>query len=439
MADQVEQILREADRPVQPRDEFRDRLLGELLASLQATRVERSARRRFPLVRDLAVAAMLLVFVAALVIGFRGLRAARLLAPVGPAPIVSISPSKMVSPTTGWAFTGDRLVRTTDGGVQWVDVSPPSLPDRVPVDTSAYFLDARHAWITETTGGSGFSLVSFRTSDGGRTWQQGARVGAPGAGGDGVSPQLYFIDALHGWLLLRGESTAGQPSPTLYSSSDGGLRWTLTSSNPGSPLGCTAWQMAFASASTGWLTTTCPSTQVEPSLLMTQDGGITWHVQPLPLTTSKVICPCSLDPPVFFNHARGILVVHGSPGALLVTSDGGSSWTARSLPGDDQMEVDFADADHGWAIAGPSAQLVKNPFSLTEPAVALPLYHTADGGVTWVPVRTDLLLQSQDGRIDSLSFVDQKNGFASRVTSLGPSQLLKTTDGGITWTVVRPR
>jgi len=71
--------------------------------------------------------------------------------------------------------------------------------------------------------------------------------------------------------------------------------------------------------------------------------------------------------------------------------------------------------------------------------VALPLYHTADGGVTWVPVRTDLLLQSQDGRIDSLSFVDQKNGFASRVTSLGPSQLLKTTDGGITWTVVRPR
>lgn len=435
MTDRVEQILRELDRPIQPREEFRDRLLGEALASLQATRTEPLARRRFPLFRELLAAATLLVVVIGLVVGVRALRASKLSTPstaspsvsispspkVSAAPIVSVIPSKMVSTNAGWALEQGRLLRTTDGAMHWSVVGPPYLADSIASDTSAYFLDAQNAVITETAGGNSLSLASFRTSDGGKTWQQGARVAAPGFGGDGLSPRLYFTDDLHGWLLLRGGFVNGQPpSPALYGTSDGGLHWTLRSSKLPSPLGCLAWDLAFVSSSTGWLTTICDSTQARPSelmpsLLITHDAGVTWQAQRLPLTTSDVICSCSIDPPVFVDRQHGILFVRGSPGALFVTSDAGSDWIPRSLPSG-PTDVDFSDASHGWAIAGYA------------------LYHTSDGGASWAPVRTDLL--AQGGHIEGLVFVDQMNGFASRITSAGSSQLLKTTDGGFTWTLV---
>jgi len=74
--------------------------------------------------------------------------------------------------------------------------------------------------------------------------------------------------------------------------------------------------------------------------------------------------------------------------------------------------------------------------------VPLPLYRTDDGGLTWVRVPTNVLWRSPDesGYIDSLDFVDEKNGFAMR-RKLGDvanpyTQWLSTTDGGRTWTVV---
>jgi photosystem II stability/assembly factor-like uncharacterized protein len=65
-------------------------------------------------------------------------------------------------------------------------------------------------------------------------------------------------------------------------------------------------------------------------------------------------------------------------------------------------------------------------------ALALPLYRTDDGGVTWVQVHTDLLLQSpQYGQLHGVHFVDLNNGFAYYDGAL----LQKTTDGGHTWSV----
>jgi photosystem II stability/assembly factor-like uncharacterized protein len=106
----------------------------------------------------------------------------------------------------------------------------------------------------------------------------------------------------------------------------------------------------------------------------------------------------------------------------------------RSLPGEVQLEVNFVDVDRGWAIAGSSAELGKFPASIT-----VPLYRTDDGGLTWVLIPTRLLLLTGDGRIESLYFVDRKNGFATRVSSIGMSQFLTTADGGLSWTVVATR
>lgn len=68
----------------------------------------------------------------------------------------------------------------------------------------------------------------------------------------------------------------------------------------------------------------------------------------------------------------------------------------------------------------------------------LPLYHTDDGGTTWKPVLTNLLLDSPMGRVRDVNFVDQLNGFALvfNGTAGTPITLFKTADGGANWTVV---
>lgn len=350
-----------------------------------------------------------------------------------------IFPTKMVNTSTGWAWLDpSELWRTTDGGANWREVTPPTLPGSLGQGGfTSFFLDANHAWIAAASrggsGNSGYSVAILSTADGGRTWKQGASVPADDPAMS--PPSLYFLDSADGWLLLSVMNTNDPVAPpTIYRTSDGGLSWSLMSSSPGrAPAGC-GQQMSFADVSTGWLAGICD--QNVPNLLVTHNSGVTWQAQPLPLATLHIGCPCAFfDPPHFFDRLHGSLVLHGSPGALLVTSDGGRTWSARSLPGEAQITVDFVDLNHGWAIAGSSDQLTKTG-SLASPSLALPLYHTSDGGLTWTLVPTDLLLQSADGRIDTLYFVDVTNGFAIRVNTGGASQSLKTTDGGRTWTVI---
>jgi len=372
--------------------------------------------------------------------------------PVGPGSGPVIFPTKMISPTTGWALVGStELWRTTNGGQSWTNASAPRLPDSVVNADSNYFLDGEHAWITELGRGQagGFYLVTFRTIDGGRTWNQGASVTDPFSPGPWAG-QTFFIDAAIGWLMVSDDSLNSQ-LPTLYVTRDGGLHWTLVTSKAGGGISlgkaipCGA-SVMFKSAAIGWMSLgVCeqtPSQNPAPAvdlrlvrdlLMVTGDGGVTWQVQGLPISPSDG----SIDPPVFFDQVHGIILIHGSKPGLLATSDGGSTWSARSLPGESQGDVDFVDPNHGWAIAGPSSLFAKTKDD-SQRIIPLPLYHTNDGGSTWTPVQTNIRLEAPVGVVFfSFEFVDQKIGFATLFTSsVGPSEFLKTTDGGRTWNVV---
>ena len=354
-------------------------------------------------------------------------------------------PTKMVSASTGWSWVEhEELWRTIDGGAHWTNVSPPSLSGRLTphTDTSpptraatgpVYLLDATHAWVAESSpgaaGGAGPYVTTFRTIDGGKTWHEGASIG-------GQSPELFFIDQNHGWLLLP---TQGN-SASLYSSDDAGLHWNFTSSTPCTvrPTSVGPSTIIFTSLTTGWIS--------GGNLMVTHDGGVTWHVQPLPVTLST---GSYVGSPTFFDPQRGITWFDPQPTGpsccprerpdpvrLLVTSDGGSTWVARSLPGEAplQLALNFVDANHGWAIGGTVAEWD------AVPSVPLPLYRTNDGGLTWVHVPTNVLWRyPKASAIDMLDFVDQNTGFAVRRRGEVPNdytQLLKTTDGGRTWTVV---
>lgn len=360
-----------------------------------------------------------------------------------------VFPTKMVSPTSGWALVSSagysnpsELWRTTDGANSWTNVSPPSLPDRQGLGGSdtTYFLDATHAWVGEAGGPDslGDHFLTFRTADGGRTWHEGAPISTAQLS----NSQLDFIDADNGWLLLWRD---GPPSgwPTLFSTHDGGLHWSLASLNAGltTPLDGLipgGGYIAVASAATVWLMIGLYQ-QVDSNwtlsreiLLVTHDSGLSWQPAQLPITPSP---PAVVVPPVFFGQ-HGFILLEGPAPALLVSSDGGNTWLARAVPWESAWAVGFVDANHGWAVAGTSSQFAKNPNPESPRSFALPLYRTADGGQTWIAVKTNLPYETRAGRLFDFYFVDQETAFAIRLGASGPSELLKTRDGGRTWTVV---
>jgi photosystem II stability/assembly factor-like uncharacterized protein len=261
-------------------------------------------------------------------------------------------------------------------------------------------------------------------------------------------PQLFFIDAQHGWLLVGSGrldpyvEVSAIESAVLYSTTDGGLHWSMVSSS-GSITNVPATnsclpivlEVTFVSPTSGWGQTCSPDV---PALLVTHDGGVTWKLQRLP-STVVYGCPCEAPLPVFFNEKQGILLENN---VLLATSDGGSTWVERSLPpritsccGDAVwrvFQVDFLDASTGWAVA-PAQGWTKGS------TIGDWLYQTADGGQTWTLVQKDLSLGYSVG---GLLIVDGNTAFAwqSPNPTTGPggpaNELLKTTDGGHTWKVV---
>src|SRR5437763_16459701 len=74
----------------------------------------------------------------------------------------------------GWAINHQSaIIRTTNGGVSWSDVTPNTLlPARANV-TATYFPTARVAWaaFTNVAAQNPTTAIIIHTGDGGRTWQ----------------------------------------------------------------------------------------------------------------------------------------------------------------------------------------------------------------------------------------------------------------------------
>jgi photosystem II stability/assembly factor-like uncharacterized protein len=350
--------------------------------------------------------------------------------------------AKMIDASTGWAYGPQR---TTDGGSHWVDVSPPSISGRTPI-SDQFFLDSMHAWVAETSGSAKTCVdrvVVFNTADAGRTWAPAApipvRLANPTdyiwAAPSSASNWFSFIDARDGWLMIGSGPAVVTPSEEwpglaqrwrvgdLYRTTDGGLDWTLVSTNPGSRVGCHGGSgMTFSTATTGWIVSDC-------GLLVTRDGGTTWGKRSVPITP--------VDPPQFFDNRSGVLL--GVEG-LAVTSDGGTTWAVRSLPG--ANVVDFISPSEGWAVSFLGNDQAQAEFGL---------YQTSDGAKTWTPIRTTSPLSLGSARywgtkgLDAgswgLDFVDSKNGFWTLCGGPpGPCMgngFFKTTDAGHTWTQIQ--
>ncbi|MEU5483002.1 WD40/YVTN/BNR-like repeat-containing protein [Streptomyces mirabilis] len=234
-----------------------------------------------------------------------------------------------VSRDTAWvAGAKGTVLRTTDGGASWRNVSPPGAADLEFRDIEAF--DARRAVVLAI--GEGEASRVFRTDDGGATWTEAFRNTDAKAFYD----CLTFFDRRHG--LAMSDPVDGRFR--ILSTSDGGRSWKVLPSD-GMPAaqdgeaGFAASGQCLVSAGShdAWLAT---GGGAHARVLHSTDRGLTWKAAETPIPAG--------DPArgvfalAFRDRAHGLAVGgdyradQASPQAAALTPDGGRTWTPAAQP-----------------------------------------------------------------------------------------------------------
>jgi photosystem II stability/assembly factor-like uncharacterized protein len=218
---------------------------------------------------------------------------------------------RMIDATHGWALSTQAVLRTSDGGTRWLDVTPRGMTFAAGPDTPMDFLTSRVGWVAITHEGTRRATI-VHTADGGRTWRS---VAVPLPGLDFTIRQIDFITPRYGWLLAAGEPAAGSQAVEIFRSTDGGGHWMSVSytgvhrATPGSlSLGGDKNGISFRDTSTGFATG-YSAAQGQIWFYVTHDGGRTWEQQALPLPPAYRGNTYDIAPPQFFTPWDGVLVV----------------------------------------------------------------------------------------------------------------------------------
>ncbi|MGB9178363.1 MAG: YCF48-related protein [Pyrinomonadaceae bacterium] len=253
------------------------------------------------------------------------------------------------------ANTRNEILYTTSGGQFWNRVNLPggSGPDVTDVD----FTDNLNGWAS-TSGGL---ATVWRTSDGGRTWQD---AGAPRV-------SLTSIDTFDGRTIVAvGADTSN--GAVIIRSTDSGATWTLRNFPQ---YGVIFRDVQMINASVGWVVGGA-------SILKTTDGGATWFLQYQDLNDhlARISFADTLNgwaTSVFgvlhstnggqtwtlqvpgLNSETGPDAIQAiSPtvawvcdfdGAVARTTNGGASWTRENVTTTTNfLSLYFLNADYGW-------------------------------------------------------------------------------------------
>src|SRR3989442_6467918 len=325
----------------------------------------------------------------------------------------------MIDRLNGWAMTHRRhvsvcgrescLLRTTDGGSRWRDVTPISSSGQKVRVSRISALSSLIAWVLPVAELDSSAQI-LSTADGGRTWRSAAIP--PPAGLTGVSASsISFINPREGWLSVFMVAYMGHEEDEIYRSTDGGETWTkvasATSGDDSSslPLDGSKTAITFLNHTTGSLTVGYFSSPKQAHLYVTHDGGRKWRAENLPLPPQLGlhwgVHPRSVKP---FAPRDAILRMDYSlfndsgeiTGMVIVFYAAIDSGTTLnySVPvrraNDDYYPSSFADMNHGWLMNG------------------FDLHATSDGGRRWMTIQTSQLPVD----VSQLTFVSPQVGWA---------------------------
>ncbi len=271
---------------------------------------------------------------------------------------------------TAWA-AGSRgtVLRTTDGGRSWRNVSPPGAEGLEFRDVEAF--DARRAVVLAI--GEGEASRVLRTEDGGATWTESFRNTDPRAFYDCMT----FFDPRNG--LAMSDPVDGRYR--ILSTRDGGRSWRvlptagMPEALPGEAGFAASGQCLVSAGSRDvWLATGGAATA---RVLHSADRGLTWTVTASPIPAG--------DPArgvfglAFRDRTHGIAVGgdyrkdQPSPEAAAVTADAGRTWRPSAAPPPAYR------SGVAWLPYGRTAALAVGPTGTDL---------TIDGGRTWRTVDT---------------------------------------------------
>ncbi|MFE2582953.1 oxidoreductase [Streptomyces sp. NPDC059378] len=286
------------------------------------------------------------------------------------APDVRLRGLSAVDRDTAWvAGTGGTVLRTTDGGASWRNVSPPGAADLQFRDVEAF--DARRAVVLAI--GEGEASRVYRTDDGGASWTESFRNTDAKAFYD----CLTFFDRRHG--LAMSDPVDGRFR--ILSTGDGGRTWRVLPS-AGMPAALDG-EAGFAASgqclvASGprdvWLAT---GGGARARVLHSADRGLTWTAADTPVPAG--------DPArgvfalAFRDRTHGLAVggdyraEQASPDAAARTSDGGRAWGPAAVPPPAYR------SGVAWLPHSRTAALAVGPTGTDL---------TTDGGRTWRTVDT---------------------------------------------------
>jgi len=233
----------------------------------------------------------------------------------------SVQAFHLVNGKSGWLLAGNRLFWTDTLGSQWAEITPTaaSAPS-----ISGTFFRPDGVGLALLTSADAATFTIARTPDHGAHWSYSPLpspfIAGLSFGGKAIP---YFADAQHGWLMLSVQSGSAFRMGILLRTSDGGLTWTQA---PRPPVGG---DLYFTDALHGWIG---PGPQGD-ELYQTADGGQSWHTASLPpLSPDLTSIHSTITLPTFTGTQHGTLLrtYVGDQGTTIVryeTSDAGATWT----------------------------------------------------------------------------------------------------------------
>jgi len=349
-------------------------------------------------------------------------------------PSVEIREAHLLTPTSGWLLTNDRLLTSTDDGNHWADVTPPSNTS-APLET-AFFLNLSHGWAVVRSSQLSWASDSapldlFTTSDGG--WHWNAHHMTATIPLDTPGPvYLTFIDAMRGWLVVDQGSHAGFMYYTGFRTTDGGQTWSTLSYPQSAPV-------LFINQLDGFSADSADGPR--SGTYVTHDGGLTWARVLVPPAGSSAVSPL-FQMPVFIDDRNGVLAgsladPSGGTAAevFYTTSDGGRSWSyAATVPNPDpQSSAQLAGVMTGkvWLAAfvgpGPIAGRTYTRLKATQ-----------DGGRIWQWMPTILTGGFNTNEISfagstGWAIVVDAGCLGFKTDCFENSGLVQTVDAGVHW------
>ncbi len=329
---------------------------------------------------------------------------------------------------TGFAISSGvfyhQAYRTTNGGVNWSQITNGSLPQEYnnvicTPENIAYLIGRK------STGTAQYNAVILKTTDNGETWSES--YSTPSFN----SQYASFINSNTGYVII-----GFQPDFTMLKTTNGGVNWSNT------PLtNCPTFNnINFFEGGTGYGS---PGSGIGFS--KTTNEGQTWTSSPLPTNQGSNFFNGYL---CFFNRDSGYVV--GTDGCILKTQNGGLNWINENAPYGDSsnfFDMKFISNDTGFII-GANGLLLKSVnaganwtfsklgiYGLTSIFFNTPwgyiggaagrVYRTGNSGLSW---DTLTIASPYQQLVSGISFISYNTGFASV-----SNNILKTTDAGISW------